>query len=79
MTRPTKLMYTGDGKTYFPGVPARDLDEADLARLSDERVKEIAASALYVEPKAERAMMSDAQPVADKPAKPEPVAAKREP
>lgn len=60
--RPEKLRYTGDvdarGKPlrFFYGVPARNLDEKDIAKLTDEQVKDIMADpkngsgALYVEP-----------------------------
>ncbi len=51
--RPKALFYVGqtnaEGRPteYFPGVPARDLDEADIASLSDGQVAEAAASSLY--------------------------------
>lgn len=33
--REDRLYYTGDGTYYLPGVPARDLEEADIAALTD--------------------------------------------
>lgn len=33
--REERLFYTGDGTYYLPGIPARDLDAADIAALSD--------------------------------------------
>lgn len=58
MARPKTLHYTGkiaNGQPdrFFFGVPARDLDESDIAQLSDEQVRDIQkapkdGSALYV-------------------------------
>lgn len=39
--RPKRLYYVGEG--FFPGVPRRDLDERDIARLPDRRLAEITA------------------------------------
>lgn len=44
MTRATRLIYQGTGDRrgdFFSGVPARDLDEADIAALNDEQYAEI--------------------------------------
>lgn len=38
--RPKRLYYTGEGERYA-GVPASDLDEAQIARLSDEKLANI--------------------------------------
>jgi len=43
----TALVFTG-GDRYLPGVPARDLDEADLARLA--YVRAVAAARAAAEP-----------------------------
>lgn len=52
-TRPVKLIYQGKRDEHFVGVPMRDLDEHDIAKLSDDRLKEIMGGKrpLYVEPK----------------------------
>lgn len=34
-SREDRLYYTGDGAYYLPGIPARDLDAADVAALTD--------------------------------------------
>lgn len=71
MAKPKKLKYQGtvvevthpDGQVraepdrYYPGVPARNLDEEDIAALSDDEIKDIMSGPdpLYVDPDAERA------------------------
>lgn len=56
MTRPERLVYTGGGKAFRFGVPARDLEAKDIRRLSDRTLAEITAPspatgrALYEEP-----------------------------
>lgn len=56
MARPKALKFTGKGDPngyFFPGVPARDLTEADIAQLDDETLKQITGGdkPLYVAPK----------------------------
>lgn len=52
-TKKQGLRYVGDGR-WLPGVPARDLDERDLERVTQKRtVEELIASGLYVEAKSE--------------------------
>lgn len=57
MARPTKLIYQGKQDEHFIGVPMRDLDERDLAKLSDDRIKEIMGGKrpLYAEAKPTKA------------------------
>jgi hypothetical protein len=58
MKRPERLLFKGkkgaDGRpvAYYPGVPARNLEAADIARLSDEQIKDITAgeAPMYVAP-----------------------------
>lgn len=57
MARPKALKFQGKNDPngyYFAGVPARDLDEADIAQLDDETLKTITGGdkPLYVAPKA---------------------------
>lgn len=79
--RPKALYWVGktrrDGRpeAQFPGVPARDLTERDIARLSDEQLADVMGSSLYqkTRPAAERSARSDqaSKPVekaAEKPA-----------
>ena len=42
--RPERLQYTGRHGEYFVGVPARDLDETDIAALSDAQIADITAN-----------------------------------
>lgn len=67
MARPTRLKYTGnlrevkddagnviriEADRYFGGVPARDLDDEDIAQLSDDELANILGGGdpLYVDP-----------------------------
>lgn len=63
MAKPTKLIYRGKSGPRkgdsFPGVPARDLDEADIAKLTEAEVKNITGDVatvgpLYVVPEDDR-------------------------
>src|SRR5437016_7764481 len=71
MAKPTRLKYQGEVREikddkgdviglepdrFYAGVPARDLDEADLAELSSDEVKHLTSGddPLYVDPDAER-------------------------
>ncbi len=51
--RADKLFFTGEfdanGQplTYFAAVPARDLDETDIAALTDDQYRDVTASKLY--------------------------------
>ncbi len=51
--RADKLFFTGEfdanGQplTYFAAVPARDLDESDIAALTDDQYRDVTASKLY--------------------------------
>lgn len=74
-TRPKALKFTGmyrdfgNGKIepdrFFNGIPARDLDEADIAELTDDQLKDAMGGRdpLYVEPKADVKSKVDEQPV----------------
>lgn len=71
-TRPTKLIYQGKPApatiAYFHGVPARDLDERDIRKLSDARLAEITGGKhpLYVEPKAVKVESAAVDALAEK-------------
>lgn len=57
MARPKELKFKdrNDGNGYYwPGVPKRDLNEADIAQLTDDQLKDITGgdNPLYVAPKA---------------------------
>ena len=70
--------YTGDGSAFYNGIPARDLDEADFAGLTDEQKATLAASPLYdlrreapkeaaaAERRVERAAVAEATPAEGK-------------
>jgi hypothetical protein len=51
--RPTHLYYQGgisrDPNDGLPGIPARDLDEADIATLSDEQIADALATPPFAE------------------------------
>ena len=54
MAKPTRLIYRGKSGPRkgdsFPEVPARDLDEADIARLSEAQIKNITGDVATVGP-----------------------------
>lgn len=52
--RPKELFFigpihpvTGEPASWINGIPARDLDETDIAQLSDDDLKTVEASGLY--------------------------------
>ncbi len=67
---PTTLRRDGRPEAQFPGVPARDLTERDINRMSDETLADVLGSTLYQKTKpAERSAKSEEAPkAADKPA-----------
>jgi hypothetical protein len=44
---PIVLHYTGDGTSYIPGVPQRDLTAEDVAAIPPDALQEAKASGLY--------------------------------
>lgn len=71
--RPERLTYTGKQGESFAGVPRRNLDEQDIARLSDATLAEITTPhpgtgrPLYREPKSEaKAESKHEEPKAEK-------------
>jgi hypothetical protein len=47
---PIVLHYTGDGTSYIPGVPQRDLTAEDVAAIPPDALQEAKASSLYEAP-----------------------------
>jgi len=47
MEMAVRFKYTGQAAEYLPGIPARDLDDDDLALLSEQQRAEVAVSRLY--------------------------------
>ena len=86
--RPKALYYAGDGSEFFAGVPARDLDEADVAALTDDQLRDVTADnprtgkPLYLTTKptaSDREPAKDAPPPADTIVSREPEAPEQEP
>jgi hypothetical protein len=50
----TQLLYIGPPGSHLSGIPARDLGQADLARLSDGQIKDCLRSGLYALPEKEK-------------------------
>lgn len=69
---PLRYLGTDPRTDWIPGVPARDLTDADLAELGDELATELAASALYAgdesPPESSPAQEADSSPSESAPA-----------
>lgn len=61
-SRPERLTYTGTGREWFPGVPVRDLEAADIAALDDATIAEITTP----NPDTGRALYEEARAAAPK-------------